>query len=51
MLSIDRATGELALDRAFRDAGSDRPGLAFDRVAWPHGATGTGTPHGTVFGW
>ena len=25
MLSIDRATGELALDRAFRDADSDRP--------------------------
>jgi hypothetical protein len=51
MLSIDRATGELALDRAFRDAGSDRPGLAFDRAAWPHDATGTAVPHGTVFGW
>jgi len=51
MLSIDRATGELALDRAFRDADSDRPGLAFDRAAWPHGATGTAVPHGTVFGW
>jgi hypothetical protein len=43
MLNIDRATGELALDRGFRDAGSDRPGLAFDRVAWPHGATGCRT--------
>jgi hypothetical protein len=51
MLNIDRATGELALDRAFRDADSDRPGLAFDRAAWPHGATGTAVPHGTVFGW
>jgi hypothetical protein len=51
MLNVNRATGELALDRAFRDADSDRPGMAFDRAAWPHGATGTGVPHGTVFGW
>ena len=50
MLRVDRATGELALDRDFRDAGSDRPGLAFDRPDWPHGATGTAVPHGTVFG-
>jgi len=51
MLQIDRATGELALDNAFRDAGSTRPGIAFDRASWPHGATGTAVPHGTVFGW
>ena len=51
MLSFDRATGRVALDPAFRDADSDRPGLAFDRIGWPHGATGTGVPHGTVFGW
>jgi hypothetical protein len=50
MLTIDRATGALAVDRAFRDADSDRPGMAFDRTTWPHGATGTGVPHGTVFG-
>jgi len=50
MLNVNRATGELALDRAFRDADSDRPGIAFDRAAWPHGATGTAVPHGTVFG-
>lgn len=50
MLLIDRATGQLALDRDFRDAGSSRPGLAFDRPAWPHGATGNAIPHGTVFG-
>ena len=50
MLNVNRATGELTLDRAFRDAGSDRPGIAFDRASWPHGATGTGVPHGTVFG-
>ena len=51
MLSIDRATGTVALDRAFRDADSERPGLAFDRPAWPHGTTGSAVPHGTVFGW
>lgn len=50
MLRIDRATGVLALDSAFRDAGSARPGIAFDRASWPHGATGTAVPHGTVFG-
>ncbi len=51
MLQFDRATGALALDSAFRDAGSTRPGIAFDRANWPHGATGTAVPHGTVFGW
>ena len=51
MLRIDRATGTLSLDSAFRDAGSSRPGIAFDRLNWPHGATGTAVPHGTVFGW
>ena len=51
MVNVNRATGELALDHAFRDADSARPGIAFDRAAWPHGATGTGVPHGTVFGW
>jgi hypothetical protein len=51
MLRFDRATGNLALDSAFRDAGSTRPGIAFDRTDWPHGASGTAVPHGTVFGW
>lgn len=51
MLRLDRASGKLALDSAFRDAGSSRPGIAFDRTDWPHGATGTAVPHGTVFGW
>lgn len=50
MLRVDRATGRLALDRDFRDAGSDRPGIAFDRRNWPHGASGAAIPHGTVFG-
>ncbi len=51
MLKIDRTTGQLTLDRDFRDANSDRPGIAFDRKSWPHGETGNAIPHGTVFGW
>jgi len=51
MLKIDRVTGRITLDSAFRDSGSTRPGIAFDRADWPHGATGTAVPHGTVFGW
>ncbi len=50
MLQVNRASGELTLDRDFRDAGSSRPGIAFDRPSWPHGAAGTAVPHGTVFG-
>ena len=49
MLKLDHATGMLTLDSAFRDSASLRPGLAFDRQSWPHGASGTGVPHGTVF--
>ena len=51
MLRVDPATGQIALDRNFRDAGSDRAGIAFDRPGWPHGVTGSAIPHGTVFGW
>jgi hypothetical protein len=40
MITLNRANGELALDRDFRDADSIRPGLAFDRTDWPHGAIG-----------
>jgi hypothetical protein len=51
MLRVDRTTGRLRLDPDFRDAGSRRPGIAFDRPGWPHGDTGNAVPHGTVFGW
>ncbi|MDX1745119.1 MAG: hypothetical protein R3324_04215, partial [Halobacteriales archaeon] len=50
VLTVDGATGELMLDEGFRDPGADRPGVSFDRPAWPHGATGSAEPHGTVFG-
>ena len=51
MLRVDLATGRLSLDQDFRDAGSDRPGVTFERPDWPHGPTGNAIPHGTVFGW
>jgi len=50
VLHVDPATGELSLDEDFRDPGSERPGVDFDRAEWPHGATGPAKPHGTVFG-
>lgn len=51
MLQFDKRTGRIALDERFRDAGSTRPGIAFNREAWPHGRSGNAVPHGTVFGW
>jgi len=39
LATIDPASGKLAL------AGT----IDFDRVSWPHGATGAAIPHGTVF--
>ena len=50
VLTVDAETGELALDESFRDPGSDRAGVSFDRDEWPHGETGAARPHGTVFG-
>ena len=49
MLDFDAATGQLTLDERFRDAGSDQPGVNFDRTEWPHGPTGSAIPHGSVF--
>ncbi|HEX6251661.1 MAG TPA: hypothetical protein VFZ56_09535 [Gemmatimonadaceae bacterium] len=49
MLRLDRATGALRYDQAFRDAGSARPGVSFRREGWPHGASGHAVPHGTFF--
>ncbi len=50
LLAIDPASGELSVDEEFRDEGSDRPGVDFSARRWPHGATGSARPHGTVFG-
>ena len=49
VINFDPATGALAMDARFKDAGSDRPGIAMTGRTWPHGFTGTVAPHGTVF--
>lgn len=49
VVTLDPASGALALDERFRDAGADVPGVTFDRPAWPHGVTGPAIPHGAVF--
>ena len=49
VIDFDPATGALVIDGKFRDAGSDRPGVNLSQRAWPHGFTGTASPHGTVF--
>jgi hypothetical protein len=49
MVRLDSATGRLSWDERFRDQGSARRGVSFDRATWPHGATGPATPHGAVF--
>ena len=47
---FDAKTGELALDNTFREPGSSRLGLNFDRQDWPHGKTGPAVVHGALFG-
>ena len=47
--SFDPATGRLAIDRRFRDAGSTGFGLRMDNKIWPHGGRAAGVPHGAVF--
>ena len=49
MLKLDTVSGLLAFDRTFHDPGDDRPGVSFEREQWPHGHTGRGVPHGSVF--
>lgn len=48
MVKLDQATGALSLDTAFHDAGG-KPGFNFDDRTWPHGWTGSASPHGVVF--
>ena len=49
VVDVDPATGAMTLDEDFRDPGSSRPGISFDRPDWPHGASGPADPHGAVF--
>ena len=45
MVSLDPATGTLAIDRSFGENGI----ADFGRTEWPHGSTGAAVPHGSVF--
>lgn len=49
LASFDPATGQLALDRRFRDAGAATPGVRMDDKRWPHGESAAAIPHGAVF--
>lgn len=49
IVKLDRETGMLTLDKAFREKGSKVPGITFDREKWPHGNNGPAVPHGAVF--
>jgi hypothetical protein len=49
LLKMDRVSGLLSLDFTFHERGDERPGVSFDRDAWPHGRTGKGIPHGSIF--
>jgi len=49
MLRFDPATGQLALDERFREAGASTPGFLMEGKTWPHGGAAAGNPHGAVF--
>ncbi|HJU64432.1 MAG TPA: hypothetical protein VJ596_02085 [Gemmatimonadaceae bacterium] len=46
---FDAATGQLAMDDRFREAGASVPGFRMDDKTWPHGGSAPGIPHGAVF--
>lgn len=46
---FDPASGELAMDERFREAGAAGPGFRMDDKNWPHGGDAKGIPHGAVF--
>jgi hypothetical protein len=50
LLTFDPATGAVARDARFREAGATDAGFRFDNKAWPHGGNAKGVPHGAVFG-
>ncbi|MEO7501144.1 MAG: hypothetical protein ABIW94_00770 [Gemmatimonadaceae bacterium] len=46
---LDKATGRLSWDEAFRDAGAAKPGVSYHRASWPNGVKGMAMPHGALF--
>ena len=49
MLRLERATGKLRFDNAFKDEHTDDVGVDFNRDTWPHGKTGPARPRGLLF--
>lgn len=49
MLRIDDESGQLRIDKEFRDENTGEVGIDFDRAKWPHGATGPARPRGLLF--
>ena len=49
IMRFDPATGQLAIDQRFREAGAAEPGFRMDNKTWPHGGDAKGIPHGAVF--
>ncbi|HEY6908959.1 MAG TPA: hypothetical protein VI356_06300 [Myxococcales bacterium] len=41
--------GKLKEDEKFRDEIDGQPGVNFNRLSWPHGASGNAKPHGLIF--
>jgi hypothetical protein len=50
LLQFDPATGALAREARFREAGATDAGFRFDNKTWPHGGNTKAVPHGAVFG-
>ena len=50
VVTLDPATGDLAIDESFSQPGSPHPGISFARDEWPHGKTGDAWVHGALFG-
>jgi hypothetical protein len=47
---LDVGSGRLSWDERFRDAGSARLGVSFDRQDWPHGKASHIIAHAALFG-
>jgi hypothetical protein len=50
VVNVDRATGKLAIDSAFKDERTGKAGVSLDGRTWPHGAVKMSHLHGTLFG-
>jgi hypothetical protein len=46
---LNKTTGHLSWDKAFRDSASTKPGVSYHREIWPNGVKGMAMPHGALF--